>query len=510
MPLVALAPDELAHRLPRPSQGMRDVAAVTSARRAPPRALVKAVGNQRGLVGFLTGIAANDLLGTGRPVRTAHTVLQTLGDRAVRDYATFYGVRRLTERLPRGDLDAQIFWSHALRRGCAAHWLAEQSGFDSPQTALVVGLVQDVGVLLMAGMWPDRTDTLWSLLSSPIGARLPQERDLFGADHVDFFEAARLAWMIPDELAEAVRFHHHEPPPDAGRRARRLAEIARTADGLADLFQSRAHPRAIQFANRSLADEGLRAVALAEAASRIEERCLRVSAALGIRFLRQPGVVRELANQSEPSETEDALRRQLLEARRERDELLRMLRRVTRELQRSSSLDPITSTLDRSHFLPELGRALDDARAARWPVSLVVVDIDGLARLNHRFGEATGDAVVRAAAQRLSAIIRADDIIGRIAGGTLAMVLPRTPVDGAVVAARRCAHRLRREIVETADGRDVRFTASFGVTGRLAVSPALDPGAFLGEAAACLRRAKARGPGSVASMVDVGEPPIRE
>lgn len=107
-------------------------------------------------------------------------------------------------------------------------------------------------------------------------------------------------------------------------------------------------------------------------------------------------------------------------------------------LQYLSAHDPLTGAYNRGYFDEELARL---ARGRRFPVSVVMVDVNGLKQINDREGHAAGDQVLRCAYEVLGAAVRAEDVVARIGGDEFAILLPETDEESALgVIARIRAH----------------------------------------------------------------------
>jgi diguanylate cyclase (GGDEF)-like protein len=65
------------------------------------------------------------------------------------------------------------------------------------------------------------------------------------------------------------------------------------------------------------------------------------------------------------------------------------------------------------------------------------IDLDGFKAINDRCGHAEGDAVLKYVAETLSRILRQTDIIARLGGDEIAVILPDTDLQGAVEASER-------------------------------------------------------------------------
>jgi len=85
--------------------------------------------------------------------------------------------------------------------------------------------------------------------------------------------------------------------------------------------------------------------------------------------------------------------------------------------------DPLTGLLNRQAFHDRLDQELDYARRYGQQRALLFVDLDRFKAVNDRFGHAAGDAVLRAVAERLQAVLRKTDVIGRLGGDEFTILL---------------------------------------------------------------------------------------
>jgi diguanylate cyclase (GGDEF)-like protein len=160
-------------------------------------------------------------------------------------------------------------------------------------------------------------------------------------------------------------------------------------------------------------------------------------------------------------------------------------------LKRENETCPLTGLGNRKRFESALGRAMQTSLLSRQPVTLVMLDMDGLKGVNDRFGHPAGDEAIRAFANCLSGVfLRNTDVLCRLGGDEFAVILSNT--EPRVVA--RMADRLITQVAETTltQAPSARIGASMGYGG---VQPGESPEQWVARIDAALYRAKAGGKG---------------
>lgn len=103
--------------------------------------------------------------------------------------------------------------------------------------------------------------------------------------------------------------------------------------------------------------------------------------------------------------------------------------------------DPLTGINNRRAFEIDLEREVSRARRHGRPLSLAVIDVDGLKAINDQGGHGAGDETLRAVADALGATARQEDGAYRIGGDEFALILVDADVadEGIVVDRLRSA-----------------------------------------------------------------------
>ena len=112
------------------------------------------------------------------------------------------------------------------------------------------------------------------------------------------------------------------------------------------------------------------------------------------------------------------------------------------ELELLQSVDGLTGLRNRQRFFEDLRREYAAARRYDSPLSLILLDVDGLRSVNETRGYDAGDRLLLALAELLMTRLRVTDIAARIGDDDFAVILPRTPQEGAERLAERIAEAL--------------------------------------------------------------------
>jgi diguanylate cyclase (GGDEF)-like protein len=153
-----------------------------------------------------------------------------------------------------------------------------------------------------------------------------------------------------------------------------------------------------------------------------------------------------------------------------------------------ASADPLTGVLDRNFLLERLGEEVQRARHDGQPLALLLINIDRFGQLNDDFGSERCDDALRSIASAVRSCIRAVDVPGRTKGKEFAVVLPETPLAGALLV----AERIRKAVQDFGAYSGLFVTVSVGVVD-IDLSEPREPTTFLAQADDALFEAQRTG-----------------
>ncbi|NML15784.1 diguanylate cyclase [Azohydromonas caseinilytica] len=164
--------------------------------------------------------------------------------------------------------------------------------------------------------------------------------------------------------------------------------------------------------------------------------------------------------------------------------------RLEAELKRQASIDSLTSLLTRRQFNLQAEQELRRCRRSLQPLTALMIDIDHFKRVNDTHGHQGGDAVLVRVAEIVRGVLRGSDLAARFGGEEFVALLVGSDEAEAVGVAQRLREALHRESVPH-KGREIRVTASFGISAWQPHEDSLEPA--LGRADEALYAAKAAG-----------------
>ena len=134
-----------------------------------------------------------------------------------------------------------------------------------------------------------------------------------------------------------------------------------------------------------------------------------------------------------------------------------------RELGEAEIRDTLTGAFTYDHFLSVVRHEVARGNRYSRPVACLMVDTDGLRRINDTYGSAAGDRVIGEVTQLVSGAIRSSDSLARISGGRLALLLPETNAEAALIVAERVRSRVEEYPFIVVRNQVARVTVSVGI-----------------------------------------------
>jgi putative nucleotidyltransferase with HDIG domain len=220
------------HRLPSVSKAALELGTLLANAETTNERVIRVLKQDSVLTAKLLKVCNSSAMALRQPVTSVDHAILLLGHEKVSQIASAISFRDpMNVSLPAYAMEGHELWGHSLLAATAAEF-AVVGGMDfgvDSSTAFTVGLLHDIGKLIMQQFLSDpATAKLRQQIS--LGASLVEaEREVLGTDHAEVGGSLAYIWRLPDLLVEAIALHHRpvcEPQP-------RLSALAAFADAVA-------------------------------------------------------------------------------------------------------------------------------------------------------------------------------------------------------------------------------------------------------------------------------------
>jgi diguanylate cyclase (GGDEF)-like protein len=132
------------------------------------------------------------------------------------------------------------------------------------------------------------------------------------------------------------------------------------------------------------------------------------------------------------------------------------------ELYELATSDSLTGLKNHGYFMQALNVNIKNSEGDGTDLSVISLDIDYFKKINDTYGHPVGDEVIRSLAKALTALVRSEDVVGRLGGEEFAVLLPESTAEEAMIIAERIRSWCETNSLITTQG-NIKFTCSFGV-----------------------------------------------
>ncbi|MBS0346963.1 MAG: HDOD domain-containing protein [Proteobacteria bacterium] len=214
MPAVAL---ELLHTLTETDASSADLAD-----------LARRIAQDQAITARVLRVANSPFYGLQSRVASINDAIVVLGFSAVRSLVLAAAVMASLPGGPCTGFSQERFWRHVLGTAAAAQAIGKRLGRPS-EALFIAGLLHDIGRLALVVLYPASYASALASAREQDRTLQAAELELFGFDHAAVGAALAEHWHFPDDIVDALAWHHQ---PGQGK-ADGLAAIVHYADAIA-------------------------------------------------------------------------------------------------------------------------------------------------------------------------------------------------------------------------------------------------------------------------------------
>jgi len=125
-------------------------------------------------------------------------------------------------------------------------------------------------------------------------------------------------------------------------------------------------------------------------------------------------------------------------------------------------IDPLTGMFNRYYLYQFLPEEIQKAKLGNYPLSFLMIDLDGFKKINDTYGHLCGDEVLKQFAKIFKKRIRATDAVIRYAGDEFALLLPTADAEKAKFISEQLIHDVQNAEFKASENQVLHCTLSIG------------------------------------------------
>jgi putative nucleotidyltransferase with HDIG domain len=193
--------------------------------------VVRLISQDKALAARCLQVINSPLYGCMRPVESVQAAVVALGVERIHEIAVSCSLLKLVPTT-KAEIGPAVFWAHSLACAMIARDLATKIGFPDAAKAYSAGLLHDIGIAALLWVAPKEFQRALQLARTENIPLNLAETQTLGFSHVDAGKIIGESWHLPEDLTEAIAYHHN---PETAPRNRALASIVFFSDLLCRL-----------------------------------------------------------------------------------------------------------------------------------------------------------------------------------------------------------------------------------------------------------------------------------
>ena len=391
--------------------------------------------------------------GLSNKITSVHQAMVYLGLNTVRNLALSFSLLKTFAPKKNNSFDYVQFSKDSLVGAVAAKLITEKINRQSGESAFFLGLLQNIGMLIMAESMPDQYEEVVRKMKSGGASWHEIESKLLGMNHMEVGEYVAQTWGLPATITVPIGFHHF---PDrlacAFDDTRLLTEILHLSSLYINLFNTSDHLTNYAEIGKCIHAYELDAIITkGTIAEEILEGIKNIFPIFEIKI-----------DEKKYIDIIETTRDELTHLSRDLLNQLHSQTQCLNQLTQQVSFDGMTQLYNHKSFMEILHQEISRATRYKTPLSIIIADVDHFKSVNDFFGHQAGDHALKCVSSHLKKLLRDSDQIARYGGEEFAIILPMTTFKDAVQAAERLRKSVESQNIIYHE-RSFSITMSFGI-----------------------------------------------
>lgn len=189
-----------------------------------------ALSQDQGMTAKVLKLANSAYYGFSRRISSVTDAVVLLGFRTIRSIVMAASVSDILSKEIEGYALAQgELWQHSQATAIAARMIARETKFGSFEVAYTAALLHDIGKVILNTHLSEAYNEVVEKVNNESIPFMEAEDQILGFNHAEVGAKVAEIWNLPEELVEAIAYHHN---PEKAKINPKLTAIVHIADAI--------------------------------------------------------------------------------------------------------------------------------------------------------------------------------------------------------------------------------------------------------------------------------------
>jgi len=362
-------------------------------------------------------------------ITSVNHAVNMMGLNTVKNLALSFSLVKNFQPEGQFSFDYNSFWKDSLIGAVSARSLAADILPDMSEDAFFLGLLHNLGILTLVRCLPKQYSLVIKEMQTS-GCSYHEAEDLIlGFNHMAIGRRLIESWGLPELLYLPTGFHHQpEKLSTESSEITILTQILHLSSLFIDLFNDtdkcftlgliEFHAKKYKFEDKINVDD---------VGKKIHDHTQQIFPIFEI----------SVNDQDHYSQLIESARNEITNLARDLMDKVIGQKQEIQSLKEQITRDVMTPLINYPYFHEVLEQEIYRSRRYKYPLSIIILDIDDLKSINDKFGHPAGDKVIKTVADCLKDQLRQSDHIARYSGDEFGIILTETSLKGGLRAAGR-------------------------------------------------------------------------
>lgn len=166
------------------------------------------IEKDQALTAKVLSVANSPFYGFSRKISTIDLAIVVIGLNSIKEIVLSLVIQKFFASAKKDVFDINSFWKYSVFSGSSSRVIARKLGYKLAGEAFVVGLMHDIGILILTQFFPSQFRDIRVLQKTNDISLTEAEKTIIDCTHCDIGAWFCKKWNLPEQLYHAILNHH--------------------------------------------------------------------------------------------------------------------------------------------------------------------------------------------------------------------------------------------------------------------------------------------------------------